>query len=960
MADVFDLYVKDNRTIQFKFTEPIMLEDSRVTDWVFHIPRMLNNIDVSGWAWWLVYINARGQKYSELLELSEDPESPLEKCIATYSVDYGMSIKAGIVRFSLEAINTDTGGEILNEWHTQTYQTKVQDTLQGNQVEFAETESDIISALIIEVQNKVAQLVGGATPLPVNLKSLMVDHDKVYLYTGSEPNESTGYWYYYNGTQFVSGGQYGAGVIDTVPTQGSTNAVSSGGVYEALDTLQAQIPQIDPTLSQNGQAADAKETGDRITDLKEDLKSQILPVIDRKLNLKWIDGKFINANNGNVSTSSSFACTEDYYPVFKGQVLNVYAYAKGSGECAVAFYDTSKTFIGYETSGNVLSKFTVANDGYARFTTRKAVISTTDAFVICSYDPTWLGTVYDIEQGISDVKSNLDAVSDVPKNLYKTNGAVLSTGINSSNVLNSNSSCRTVYVPCLPNTKYAVKKIAGTRFTVASSASEPVENGTVSNAVSDDTASEIIYTTDATASYLCAWVWYSSDSTNMWDMLDSVDIRLYATPTAIDRVARASISARDKTINYVNYKKRTANDDKLFVMEDVSLSSSDWGSDKITLSNSGDSLVMACNSTGTHNAWYTFDSAVDMSRCWLGVDLDIAEGVSGELTDFNNIDEIQITLSDQENYSYASTDVAIFSLIINASHILHKGNYKTSINFSARRSGNTTVVDMTTIKHIGIVIRPVSPYDGTPTITLNRLFTYACPKKREIIVGFDGQYSNQKTCCEYMNGKGLVGTIFTDIYSVGSTGRLTLAELIEVQNEENLIASYGRGMRGGVAVNGWYNLTLAEKKETCETISAWMYKNGFGDGASCFSVNAGGYGDGEDELFTDGIVSMLTGRIVVSSTPQPCGFYGPYEQGHSVGPAGTNATRKAVVDSVIEKGGFAIFIFHSCTGQSDDITYDTFTDFIDYLAVKADAGLIDVIPANKLSTYTVKNSPVVT
>ena len=232
MADVFDLYVKDNRTIQFKFTEPIMLEDNHVTDWVFHIPRILNNLDVSGWAWWLVHINARGQKYSELLTLSEDPESPLDKCVATYTVDYSMSIRAGVVRFSLEAINADTSGTILNEWHTQTYQAKVQDTLQGNQVEFAETESDIISALIIEVQNKMRQLVGGATPLPVNLKSLMIDHDKVYLYTGSETGESTGYWYNWNGTDFVPGGLYGAGV------------------------------QIDSTLSQSGQAADAKVVGD--------------------------------------------------------------------------------------------------------------------------------------------------------------------------------------------------------------------------------------------------------------------------------------------------------------------------------------------------------------------------------------------------------------------------------------------------------------------------------------------------------------------------------------------------------------------------------------------------------------------------------------------------------------------------------------------------------------------------
>ena len=81
----------------------------------------------------------------------------------------------------------------------------------------------------------------GLSIVKVNLKSLMTDHDKVYLYTGEEPNESTGYWYHWNGTQFVPGGLYGAGV------------------------------QIDSTLSQSGQAADAKAVGDKITALNDDL-----------------------------------------------------------------------------------------------------------------------------------------------------------------------------------------------------------------------------------------------------------------------------------------------------------------------------------------------------------------------------------------------------------------------------------------------------------------------------------------------------------------------------------------------------------------------------------------------------------------------------------------------------------------------------------------------------------------
>lgn len=55
--------------------------------------------------------------------------------------------------------------------------------------------------------------------------------------------------------------------LDPVPTQDSTNAVSSGGVYEALHNT-------DTTLSQSGQAADAKVVGDEVDGLKADLSDE--------------------------------------------------------------------------------------------------------------------------------------------------------------------------------------------------------------------------------------------------------------------------------------------------------------------------------------------------------------------------------------------------------------------------------------------------------------------------------------------------------------------------------------------------------------------------------------------------------------------------------------------------------------------------------------------------------------
>lgn len=253
MAEIFNFNVQDNRSIQFpraNLLEPIMQEDYKVATWRFRIPKTLNGIDMSAWAWWFVYTNAKNEKFSELLTLVDDIDEPDSYCTADYDIDYGISYNPGSFSFSLEAINAESGGAITGEWHTKTYAHKVDKTLQGNQAQWAETESDIISALIIEVQNKVTQLVGGATPEPKSLIADMTDTKKVYLYVGEETGESTNYWYYHNGSAWVAGGLYASGItIDAVPTQGSSNAVSSGGVYAENSEIRNSIN--DANIRQN-------------------------------------------------------------------------------------------------------------------------------------------------------------------------------------------------------------------------------------------------------------------------------------------------------------------------------------------------------------------------------------------------------------------------------------------------------------------------------------------------------------------------------------------------------------------------------------------------------------------------------------------------------------------------------------------------------------------------------------
>lgn len=76
------------------------------------------------------------------------------------------------------------------------------------------------------------------SPLTAATVAEMTDETKVYVYTGSETGYTSGNWYYYDGSAWTSGGVYNSAAVD-----------------------------VDTTLSISGKPADAKATGDKITDL---------------------------------------------------------------------------------------------------------------------------------------------------------------------------------------------------------------------------------------------------------------------------------------------------------------------------------------------------------------------------------------------------------------------------------------------------------------------------------------------------------------------------------------------------------------------------------------------------------------------------------------------------------------------------------------------------------------------
>jgi len=119
---------------------------------------------------------------------------------------------------------------------------------------------------IAELNTRIGQIASG-TPEPAELVSQMTEHNKIYVYTGSEPNYTAGNWYYYDGTAWTSGGTYGGAVTDT-------------------------------TLSVSGAAADAKAVGDAlaekadtddVTAIEGDVESLTEDIVDLKNDLSELE-----------------------------------------------------------------------------------------------------------------------------------------------------------------------------------------------------------------------------------------------------------------------------------------------------------------------------------------------------------------------------------------------------------------------------------------------------------------------------------------------------------------------------------------------------------------------------------------------------------------------------------------------------------------------------------------------
>lgn len=120
---------------------------------------------------------------------------------------------------------------------------------------------------IIDALNEVHTAIGG--PQVAATAAAMTDQTKIYVYTGSETGYTAGNWYYYNGSAWTSGGVYNAVAVQTDPSLSEEGVAADAKATG--DAIDAATVAIDDTLTQTGEAADAKKTGDEISELKNAL-----------------------------------------------------------------------------------------------------------------------------------------------------------------------------------------------------------------------------------------------------------------------------------------------------------------------------------------------------------------------------------------------------------------------------------------------------------------------------------------------------------------------------------------------------------------------------------------------------------------------------------------------------------------------------------------------------------------
>ena len=342
--NIMNLYVYENRSMSNDLLKPIMLENLNVDNVQIHIPKEIGGTDMGTWAWWFVYQNAKREKYSIPMTLegttSDDGE---EEYISTVGLNHGFTGKHGTVMYAIEAIQADGSGAVTHEWHTKTYKLEIVYTLQGNQTEYDESESDIISALISRV-NELIQSGAEIAEIAETIEHAAETAQEVIDSIPADYSELSN--------------RVGANTIALAEKADQATTYTKTQVDQMIADVEVET---DTTLEVAGAPADAAETGRQIGLLKADLGAvQIADELtDYTISQGTINGTYGYNSDSNTRCRTGFfeflgerivITPKDGYKIsgrtYSGKTASSEYYIEGSGWTtgALQYSDASKYY----------------------------------------------------------------------------------------------------------------------------------------------------------------------------------------------------------------------------------------------------------------------------------------------------------------------------------------------------------------------------------------------------------------------------------------------------------------------------------------------------------------------------------------------------------------------------------------------------------------------------------------
>ena len=144
----------------------------------------------------------------------------------------------GTLTVALCILRTDSEVE---EWHTTPCQIRVLDTIHTDDSDEGDETITPTVAQRVAVLETVIQRVASGAPIVVSSASAMTDTDQIYVLS------TNGEWYYYDGSAWVAGGEYGAVATDTTLTQANVPADAK----VVGDAVESMSDRMDTALSGN-------------------------------------------------------------------------------------------------------------------------------------------------------------------------------------------------------------------------------------------------------------------------------------------------------------------------------------------------------------------------------------------------------------------------------------------------------------------------------------------------------------------------------------------------------------------------------------------------------------------------------------------------------------------------------------------------------------------------------------